>query len=170
MKQLFNTARNDILTFHVNESMGINPTTNKPNIAMWTSTAKKTENGWTSDWLEWCEENDFDIEPNNFLITPKDDIKVHIIDSYEDLLNTKITDVAVSWFDKPCIDFGWYIRNGYHGIHLTEKGAIECWGLYSHEFENGRIKSVPRSIHLNAWDVESTCWFNSDWIKGYAKV
>lgn len=159
--QLWNTDSDGLLDFDLGVTIPV-LFTNKPSIALWTSTAIPTKNGYTSEWLRWCENEHFPIGDNNFLLIP-DHPKLLVIDSHEDLKKCHIAKNK-EWLpykvDNPfgdLIDFGWYIAHGYDGVHLTAKGAIDCHAIWDY--------TGNKQINLNAWDVESTCWFTTCWVK-----
>lgn len=148
------------------------PVTNKPAGSLWTSAAVKTDNGkYTSSWIDWCREEQFRIHPYNFLIIPKKEVKLFVIDSYEDLKQMHLkeselskempsTRRAMPW---QIIDFDWYASHGFDGIHATQAAVWDC-GFF--DFKEHKA----RPVHLSTWDVESTCWFSTRWIESYEDV
>ena len=130
----------------------------KPLGGLWTSTWLGEERG--SAWVQWCRANEYgspDTE-NWFLLRPKKNARLYVLDNYNDLL-TLIdkfpyeTDMYRSYARTEgrkeamrylTIDFE-KLAGYYDGLHLTERG-------------NNQLHYCDPP-HLNAWDVESTVWF-----------
>ena len=128
----------------------------KPINGFWTSSWR--EETRDSDWVEWCRGNDYG-NPNTdhwFLLTPRKDARVYVIDSYADLerLIKKYPYVSPrarnirDWQEVhryyTSIDFE-RMSQDYDGLRLTERG-------------NSRLHmSTP--LDMNLWDAESTVWF-----------
>ena len=117
---------------------------------LWTSTWR--EETQDSDWVEWCHGNDFGdpYKKNWLLLTPKDDIKLYMIDSLKDL-HRLLRDhgyrdpiMEAVGIMKTTIDFE-RLSLEYDGIWLTEQGNQETHLSYPED--------------LNAWDCESILWF-----------
>jgi hypothetical protein len=109
---------------------------------LWTSTF---ENG-KSDWVEWCEwENFFTSDSRDgWLLIPNKAVKLITIDSYKDLENLYKNFGIELHQGYEILDFK-KMANTFDGIHLTHKGRTET-----------RL-SAP--YNFNSWDVESTNWF-----------
>jgi hypothetical protein len=128
---------------------------------LWTSTWQ--EETQDSGWVEWCRGADFG-EPENriwFLLTPAEDARLLIIDSYHDMvtlirrfpLRHRLHGASLSSIAEEAglgadhftgFDFE-RMAEEYDGLHLTEQaaGALHL--------------SYP--LDMNSWDCESTCWF-----------
>jgi hypothetical protein len=112
---------------------------NKPLGGLWTSTWL----GYGSDWTRWCEDNDWDSPTDawrGFLLAPKSDARVLVIDSVADMLR-------LPW-ESPK---GWWgvnwatVFDAYDGVHLTERGQRAT-----------HLPALDRDLY--GWDAESTCW------------
>lgn len=126
-----------------------NPILHKPLGGLWTSTYHPI---YGSDWVQWCLVNNFDgPEFDCYLLTPKNDLNLLVIDSHEDLV-LALRDYG---YDDPRFQeaglhqlsrtLDWLaLTKEFDGVHLTNRG--------NHEVH----LSFP--IHLNGWDSESTCW------------
>ncbi len=106
---------------------------------------------WTSpieskfSWKYFIESNDlvdfFDFNKESFFkLKLKNDIKIFIIDSFEDLKNVPLVDNSVIDFEK--------LSEKYDAVWLTEKGEA------STKFTSG--------INLHTWDCESVLILNPD--------
>ena len=146
----------------------------KPETAMWTSTAEKNSAGYTSAW------NDFLMEDNSFVADKLgysyteacfsgDHSKVeaferlHLEESREyetrNILvpkaGTKVMELNMKEdFSKVPLDANGHIdwvalSKKYDGMHLTLEGVYE-------------LACLDAPLHF--WDVESTVWFNTDWV------
>lgn len=64
-------------------------------------------------------------------------------------------------FQYHAIDFAYYAQNGLDGIHVTQNGLDAC-SIWAFGFDN-----TPAMGTLSCWDIESTCWFNMDWVESF---
>lgn len=118
----------------------------KPRAKVWTSTAIKTPNGYTSKWLEWVKTempqwgNDtgflFDVSPSAKILqinTDNDAIKI-------------------------AKEYGVRMKNGFYD--LLNKMP---WDKIAKDYD--AVHHVPINRYDNPfmsyWDVESTAWFNA---------
>lgn len=135
----------------------------KPKYGLWTSSWHAGEQ--TSEWLDWLrwEQPDW-LEPcQGWLLTPRPDAKVIVIDSLTDLnqcirtwrrtdlesdplRHVRQTDPTLlrHWHEPNEIDYEAMHKVGYAGVHLTSKGQLRT------------RHSMPS---LYGWDVECTIWF-----------
>ncbi len=122
----------------------------KPKGGLWTSSWQEE----TSAWVEWCRGEDFDNVDERiwWLLTPRPNCKLYIIDSLKDFQRCLMeygepAPLAIAYpvfAEKRVIDFE-KLAQEFDGVHLTERG-------------NGQTHlSYPND--LNAWDCESTLWF-----------
>lgn len=134
-------------------SISTNRVINKPVSAFWTSTFLGKKNHQNlSDWNLWASENGM-LKKNDVFLMPKKDIHILEINSYYDYLNVQ----KLGKSKNAPIDFGWYARNGFDGVHVTQRAIIECrYAVFEHS---------SSSIMLSLWDAESTCWFHLRWIE-----
>jgi hypothetical protein len=117
----------------------------KPKAKLWTSSAIKTKNGYTSEWVEWCKDNMpgwvgdkgyiFDVDPSaRILEINSDRDALKIAKKY----GVKVKDIFELFSNMP-----WdLIAKDYDAIHHTPNDN------YS-------------NILTSAWDVESTAWFDT---------
>lgn len=123
-----------------------NTDTVKPSGGLWTSTYKEAIG---SEWVQWCFDADEEVPKDGFwqsyLVVPKKDISVFVIDSYQDLerlMEEFGEDMLGVLFH---IDFE-KMRQKYDAIWLTEQGET----LTRH--------SDP--YHLYGWNAETVLWLN----------
>jgi len=125
----------------------------KPRGGLWTSTYH-SRGKFASDWVEWCYyEMPEWIYPNAFLLDIKEDARIYIIDTFEDLeqllnlypsnLVDKIGNILSSMF--ALIDWE-SVSEDYDGVNLTR---------------NGQIRTRFSRPSLYGWDSESTLWFRN---------
>ena len=115
----------------------------KPQGGIWTSTYTGEETG--SAWVQWAQVHLLKNEWHSYLLRPRRDAKVYVIDGRQDL------ERLLDRFEHPdsprptrMIDFEKMALH-YDALHLTEKGEEETrWGAWG---------------TLYNWDVESTLWF-----------
>lgn len=96
------------------------PYISKPLGGLWTSTYENE----SSDWLAWCDEADFH-KPNTeqWLLTPKEDVNLLVIDCYKDL-EYLIERYTEPFKELPSLLIYNYemMTKHYDGVHLTQKG------------------------------------------------
>ena len=88
----------------------------------------------------------------------KKDINVFTIDNEENLISasTRKCKNFITQSDVYMIDFWRLYKEGYSGVHVTENAA---WSFHY---------SAPSNlVNLNAWDCESTVWFDNTWIDSF---
>ena len=127
----------------------------KPVGGLWTSTYTPEEE-YQSAWIEWCirEEPEWIKDVNFFLLVPKEDAQIYVIDCYEDLeqlyskfgISSEVGLTVMDWEE---------IAKHYDGVMLTEAGQVHT--RFSH----------PLSLY--GWDCESTVWFR-DVFEGVKKI
>lgn len=122
---------------------------NKPLGGLWTSSL---DNG-ISDWIRWCRVESFGAVDDKawWHLTPDPEAQVLRIDASEDFhLVMETYGRVLSWsfhHHRQAIDFDAVLRDGYDGVNLTDRGAMEC-----------RFGGSFTGMDLNAWDCESTVW------------
>lgn len=134
----------------------------KPQKAMWSSTMMNpiTKTGW----LEWSYYEDFFVSGNKsvFHVTPKENVKVLTINSMEDI--KRYLPLLKDNFNRIYFDYK-KLAKEYDGVNFTI-GAIAL----------GKIGYPPIDVPmwlymtLNAFDCESTVWFNNKWIENYTYI
>ena len=117
----------------------------KPVGGLWTSTYTPEEE-YPSAWVEWCvrEEPEWIKDVNFFLLVLKDNARVYVIDSFEDLKHLYSRFGISSEFRFTVMDWE-EIAKHYDAVMLTEAGQVHT--RFSH----------PLSLY--GWDCESTVWF-----------
>lgn len=129
-----------------------------PGTGLWTSTWDAEEK--TSDWVEWCSGENFGTpySDNWFLLTPKSDVKLYIIDGAGDLTRLLKEYEWIDPFYRNRLDER-FMRRFATGIDF-ERLAQEYDGLHlTHRGNNQLHLNIMGDHDLNAWDVESTVWF-----------
>lgn len=122
----------------------------------WTSTAIKTDNGYTSEWVEWCRDEMphwltetgilYKVKPGaNILSMNTDSDAVRIAKHYG--VKTGKTKFDLSWTK----NFPWdEIEDDFDAVHYTPTSSS--------------------GILMTGWDVESTGWFNSNFLTNLGEV
>lgn len=131
----------------VNEAM-------KPDAKLWTSTAKKIGNNYTSDWVEWCKHNMPDWVTDMGIL-------------YEVLPGARILQLNT---DKDVL----MIAKQY-GIQAKDSMDLFMkmrWEMLAKDYD--AIHHTPKSrfdnMFMMSWDVESTAWFNTNKLREIGKV
>lgn len=116
----------------------------KPKAKVWTSTAIKTKDGYTSEWVRWCVDNMpgwvgdkgfiFDIDPNAKILQINSDIDAISIAKQYGVKIKVVTDLFqfMPW-DK--------IIKDYDAVHHMPNDRYD-------------------NLYMSTWDVESTAIFN----------
>lgn len=141
-----------IINFRPQSALYMEKCVHKP-IGLWASPRTNTENKniYTSDWSEWCDENDFNTGSLNkgFTFTLKGNAKILVINKPEDILPyVKETCEGLNMFNLCEIDFE-RIYNEFDGMYVA--------------FSENYIK-FHMSI-FNGYDVDSLCIWNADVIE-----
>ena len=129
---------------------------NKPKKALWTSPLKMYDkNGESfpiSPWLFWCYYENFRIYDYTFIIYPKTNLKLYKIENDQDIEN--VPKIKLKNYDNILsINFERLKEENYDGVYLTAIGA-------------NKYHSLKQSyMSFNTWDVESICWFHTNWIQ-----
>lgn len=125
---------------------------NKPLGVLWTSTFTP-QGEYCSDWIEWCVNNMPEWLPYSedkcWVLIPKDDCKIVVIDSMQDYLSVLNEYSAVTKYGK-MINYE-KLSEKYDAIHVTTKAAYDLRFIDSNRY--------PDIMSLYGWDVESTAWF-----------
>jgi len=143
--QLFCTRKKEFGKILSVKNVDWNPA--KPIGGLWTSTYTPNSE-YPSAWVRWCsyEQPEWIKDVNFFLLIPKENINVFIINSLDDLKylcekfpynRTLIPYASLDWEE---------IAKHYDGVMLTEKGEKET------RYTNPS---------LYGWDCESTLWFRN---------
>ncbi len=131
----------------------------KSTTGLWTSSWR--EETQDSDWVEWCRGENFGDPDKDqwFLLTPRIDARIYMIDSLTDLERLLI---QYEWYSplakKIARTVGREHARYYTSIDF-ERLSKEYDALHLTEYGNGQLHlSYP--LDLNAWDSESTIWFH----------
>lgn len=127
---------------------------------LWTSTYDE-ERG--SAWVEWCDGENVGTpsERRWFLLTPRPDARVYVIDSPQDLERVIR---AYPWVS-PELEHAYRASRAsarlaeyYTGIDFTRM-AQDYDALHLTEDGNAHLHLRLEGMDMNAWDCESTVWF-----------
>lgn len=141
----------------------------KPKGGLWTSTLKTTEGDEVSSgWIEWMKAEGWCNvkEPQAWVLEPKDDVDVYVIDSVEDAIDIMVPDERYRSMSLQEYRIDWAevfgIRD-YDAIRLTEKGQWETRFPNKCYHENGERKWGKHSDNLRGyslygWDCECVLW------------
>lgn len=128
----------------------------KPKGGMWTSTYTPDAK-YDSDWIRWCSTEGFYSGCHKWLMNPKPDVSVLVVDSMEDLravANRYEKDtykgMDTSGITDTVLDFPEIARD-FDAMRLTEKGQRET-----------RMTS-RNEPDLYGWDSESVLHFRWNW-------
>lgn len=126
----------------------------KPNAELWTSSSKKTPNGYTSAWVEWCKDNEPSwIRPEGILFDVAPGARILVINTDKD---------AISVAKK-------------YGIEVKDSMELFMkmrWDMLAKDYDAIHHKPAERYLNLfmSTWDVESTAWFNKKFLINPRKV
>lgn len=126
----------------------------KPNAELWTSSSKKTPNGYTSAWVEWCKDNEPSwLRPEGILFDVAPGARILVINTDKDA-------VAIA---------------KQYGIEVKDSMELFMkmrWDMLAKDYD--AIHHIPKERYLNlfmsTWDVESTAWFNKKFLVNPRKV
>lgn len=131
------------------------PGNNKPSASLWTSTARKVGDGWTSEWAQWTESNQptwfsttgylYKVKPGALILELDNDHDAQDIMWVFQSLNRVKEPEEPNNYGRDVnmrLVFPWdEISKNFAGVHHSGYG-------YGNEFMYG-------------WDVESTAWFDT---------
>ena len=134
-----------------NEMFGL-----KPNAKVWTSSAIKHKDGYASEWVDWCygemphwigdEGTLFDVGPGaRILVINTDRQAMDIAKKYGIDIRDEMDLYRRMPWDK--------LAKDYDAIHHNPKD-MDRWN----------------NIFMRSWDVESTAWYNTDYLINPRKV
>lgn len=125
---------------------------------IWTSTANKVGNKYTSEWVEWCKyEMPHWLSNKGILYRVSPDAKVLNMDT-----DDAAFEVAKSYGIEPPkdrMDFMWMRRFPWNEISVDYDAVHHIPTM-----------SRMRNVFMSMWDVESTVWFNNRKINKVAEV
>lgn len=141
------------------------PFWNKPikGVGLWTSSEvdeNLPDHKFLSDWGFWCAAEEFGFYKKYYRLIPKENSKVYEVSSIKELKEISKYKTKYSEFK---IDYDLVKNQGYDGIHFSDMMV-----RFSYDID---IKlAEKRLVSLIGFDVESTFWFNVDWIKKVERV
>jgi hypothetical protein len=125
----------------------------KPQVKIWTSTAIKESDGFTSQWVQWCESENpqwightgllFDVQPSARILTiTSDKDAIQIAKHYGVKFKNKLELMSSMPWDA--------IGRDYDAVHYTRNSG--------------------QDLIMGTWDVESTAWYNPNLLINKQKV
>jgi opacity protein-like surface antigen len=124
----------------------------KPRGVAWTSTAQKTPQGFTSDWIEWCKDNMAQwVTDTGILYDVAPGARILLLRTDRDVIRVARR-------------YGLEIKNSFD---LFEKMD---WDVLRQDYD--AVHHIPqgRSLFMSAWDVESTAWFDRKFLTNPRRV
>jgi hypothetical protein len=124
----------------------------KPKAKIWTSTATKTENGFSSDWVEWCKDNMPDwITNEGILYDVASGVKILCMNTDEDALK-----IAKQY--------------GVDVVEPLELWSKMPWDKIAQDYDAIHYFYNSDSTFFYGWDAESCAWFNTNFLINPRKV
>jgi len=125
---------------------------------IWTSTAQQQNNGYTSDWVEWCKHEMpqwlsnkgilYKVKPSARILSMNTDKDAFRIAQHYGVQSPKNSMDWITWSSK----FPWdEVENDFDGIHHIPASRMS-------------------NILMSSWDVESTAWFNTNNLENLGQV
>jgi hypothetical protein len=141
------------------------PGNNKPNAQIWTSTAERLDNGsWISDWSRWVNDNQpswasergylFQVQPGARILELDDDHDAERI--YQAFLD-------LGRAEEPTDQY----RDLGRGFAMRQKFP---WDQIYRHFDAVHHRGYGRGEFVYGWDVESTAWLNTRFLKYRGEV
>jgi hypothetical protein len=160
-----NRRRVDFLEGEVNPIVNEGGGINKSLGGIWTSTYLGEELG--SSWIQWCLSQEFSCPDDDiwkcYILEPKDDLNLYVINSLEDMHNM-FDRYGYELFPNSmmdAIDFEKMAKD-YDGLHLTEYGQVVTRFGFPFNDDMNNLKEEwkeKRGRNLYGWDMESTHHF-----------
>lgn len=137
----------------------LKPSTGMSGSLLWTSTARKVDGGYTSDWSEWVS-NEMPqwFSDKGILFKVSGGAKILSMNTDKDAF--KIGEYY--GYPKPTSPMGWF-----SWAHNFPWDKVENDFDAVHHYPSG---SRTANILMNTWDVESTVWFNTKHLKKLGEV
>lgn len=127
----------------------------KPIGGMWTSTYTP-EAEFDSEWISWCVREDFCGGQHKWLMKPKNELDVLVVNSFQDLREIveiyekpQYKGIDSSGIDDIAIDF-LQIASDFDAMHLTRQGRKET-------------NNFHENLSLSVWDTETVLSFRWNW-------
>lgn len=136
----------------------LKPTSGFMYTVIWTSTAEKINDSYTSEWVEWCKNEMpqwlsdtgilYKVQPSAKVLSMNTDKDAFKIAQYYGIQPPKNPMDWITWSRK----FPWdEIENDFDAIHHIPTSRMS-------------------NILMNSWDVESTAWFNTKHLQNLGEV
>jgi len=139
------------------------PGYNKPNTDLWTSTGKKTKDGWTSGWVQFAASNHRKwVAEVGYLYKVKPGAVILELNNDDDV--ERVYDAFVNLGMATPIDYD--LSYGSPG-RLTKNFP---WDAIARHFDGVRHSGYSRDGFMYGWDVESTAWFNTSMLELVGEV
>lgn len=137
----------------------LKPTSGFTYSVIWTSTAKKRKNGYTSAWVEWCRSSMPQwLSPKGILYKVGSGARVLKMDTDQDAYK-----IAQHYGVEPPKDrfdsFIWSERFPWDDIEMD-------FDAVHHTPSGNRLANML----MSSWDVESTVWFNTRHLENLGEV
>lgn len=137
------------------------PGRNKPTASLWTSTAEKSGDGYTSAWSRWTENNQPDwFSDVGYLYRVKPGALILGLDSDRDAERIMSVFIDLKRVDKDVNDK--LISDRYMALHghFPWNEVVKHFDAVNHEGY-----SSYRDDFIYGWDVESTAWFDTSFLQ-----
>ena len=124
----------------------------KPRAQVWTSTARQTPRGWTSEWVQWCQ-NEMPgwVGTRGFLFDVSNSARILTIRSDRDAARIARR-------------YGAEINNDADLFMLMPWAAIQA------DYDAIRYQPRGHDFFMGLWDVESTAWFDTAFLQNRRAV
>jgi hypothetical protein len=137
------------------------PGGNKPEAAFWTSTARKTNNGWTSDWAKWISENHPSwFSPVGYLYKVTPGALITQINSDRDAERIYYAFQNLGRAEMDHNDSYGRLTKGFPWDQLVKH--VDAVNHSGFRFQDSRF--------VYGWDVESTAWFDTSHLQLVGEV
>ena len=128
---------------------------NKPMANLWTSTAWRVEQGWTSDWIKWASNNHPEWVPaRGHLYRVKPGALVLELDSDDAALRIYDAYLGLGLVTEPIYD-PYELSRSFPWRHLARH--FDAVHHNNHYMGGGQF--------VYGWDCESTAWFDTDFLQ-----
>lgn len=136
----------------------LKPTSGFMYSVIWTSTAEKQGNGYTSEWVEWCKtEMPQWLSDKGILYKVGGGVRVLGMNTDKDAFRIA-QHYGIEPPKKPNDWFTWAQKFPWDDIEDDFDGV--------HHFPSNRMSNIL----MNSWDVESTAWFNTKHLQNLGEV
>ena len=139
------------------------PGNNKPTANIWTSTGRKTANGWTSDWSNWIQHNQRDwFSPRGYLYQVKPGALILELNYSQDAERVFRAFRNLGRTNKP--------PEYYQDNKELSMKTIFPWDQIVKHFDGVWHSGYSDQGFMYGWDVESTAWFDTSFLQLVGEV